>query len=386
MADDIDRRLDTAFADFTAAAAPRVKPAGLAPVRATVRRRRTVRIGVAAFVAAVAVIAPVAAFAARNTGTPPPPADSATPPPDPTGSPVPPDGVAPSLHSHKADCTSPSGDVRFLCDGTVTMPTSAHNGRCPDGAATFTGGRSGSVRLDSVAQTDVDGDGKAETIALYNCEGSDLGSQAVVAFTGTADGVRALGDFVTFQVQPGGIGWVPDIGTDADGHVWLEVSDRHEYTDPAVPQWRRYHWTGAGFAQDRGPTTFSTSSHGLVVTAALALAPAEPDGYRESVLTLTVRNDGTGTARDAVLDVYFEHGVPTGASVCPIVTQNTLLITRCTVGELAPGVTKTFPLHRRLTAIDAEAVTDGTVPEAGWAYLRFGPLRAATVAIPRATG
>jgi hypothetical protein len=59
---------------------------------------------------------------------------------------------------------------------------------------------------------------------------------------------------------------------------------------------------------------------------------------------------------------------------------------RCAVGELAPGATNTFPLHRRLTAIDAQAVTGGTVPEAGWAYLRFGPLRAATVANPQATG
>ncbi|WP_433062080.1 hypothetical protein [Dactylosporangium sp. CS-033363] len=403
MRDHTEQLLDAAFAGFTDAGGAQIKPAGLAPVRATVRRRRNVRTFGCAFAAVLAIVVPVAAYAARNgtNDTSPVPADSA-PGVHPSGRPVdaspradrpgPPEAIpgAPTLRSWVANCADPSLDglvtVKDLCDGTVTMPASAHNGQCPDRAATFTAGVSGTVHVRKVAQTDVDGDGRPETIALYDCTGTDLGSQAAVVLTRAADGIRTLGDLVTSESLPGGIHWVPDLGTDADGHVWLRVSDRREPDDPAVPQWRRYRWTGSSFTQDAGPTTFATDSRGLVVSATLTLQPLASDGSREAALMLTVRNGGTDTVEQPLLDVVFKHGARTGETECPDGAQNGVPIAHCSVPALAPGATRTFTIRRRLSAVDVAAVTDPSVAQTGWAYLQFGLLRAATVALPRATG
>jgi hypothetical protein len=67
-----------AFADFSAKAVPMIKPTGLGPIRATVSRRRGVRVTVAAVLTALAIAVPVtgyAMFPSRSGDAPSPTAD-----------------------------------------------------------------------------------------------------------------------------------------------------------------------------------------------------------------------------------------------------------------------------------------------------------------------
>ncbi|MFG2040059.1 hypothetical protein [Dactylosporangium sp. NPDC048998] len=422
MADDHDRLLDAAFADFTAATAPHVKPAGMDPVRATVRHRRTVRITAASFIAVIAVIAPVAAFAARDHGDSGPPVPggsspaaigSASPPAGPSSAPPsdtpsaqessapqtqsPPSVAAgaPPNRSVPVDCAHPTGggpvSMADLCNGTFDMPASDHNGNCPDGPATFKAGTSGYTKLVRVVQTDVDHDGQAETVALYNCGGSDPGTQAVVVFTRTGGSIRALGDFATYGEAPGAISWVSDLGAGNAGDVWLHVgnlkgSDGASFVEE-VQQWRGYRWDGRAFVQYAGSTSFTTPDRGVTVTnATMRLLPAS-GGVRPVTLTVTVHNGGGATVADVTVTVFanFELTAPKGD--CPVVTveYSDAKANRCSAGSLAAGATKTFTLRYELEESQAGGLAGNGSPGAGFVLLRLGDQQAAKKTIPSAT-
>ncbi|MFI5914739.1 hypothetical protein [Dactylosporangium sp. NPDC051541] len=381
MADDLDRMLGAAFAELTAARAPHVKPAGLAPVRARVHRRRTVRTALAAAAAVLVVVIPVAAFATRDRGdaTPPIPAVSASAPSSPAGT------DAPTIDAVNADCSRPPVEgpvsVQDLCDGTVPMPATDHSGLCPEGPTLFSAGQSGGpVLLLRTVRADVDHDGRPETAALYHCGGADPGRSTVAAvLTRTAEGVRALG----------GLRAAADIGADESGRIWARF-DSDRPADPlsivdAVHQWRGFGWDGSAFVQDRGSVSFDVRAAGLTVTAALRLDRPGPDGVRPATLTIAVGN----LDRDAHAGVDLRIPALTGGPVaergdCILADESHTTYNRCLVGTVAAAETRTVVLHYLVNPADVPRLTD-PAGVAGTVFVHLGDRRAGQVAIPPAT-
>lgn len=307
MPDFEDTLLTSAFADFRNAAAPHVKPDGVAAAYATVRVRRRARTVAVTALAALFVAGPVAAYAMVNGDSHGPPDQVAVSPgrtsPAPTTGPSASPSAAPTVGA-----AAPDGRISTaeLGRSTLELPAWAADALvddCPSGAVKFSGAShhvrdSVSVVIRKVVQTDLDGDGAQETAAWIAC-GDQSSTYQVVAFDRTGKGkVRTVGQVVA---QTGAVKGICDIGAGSDGSVRVKVVDYPAELQCHQPppgyaqqQWRGYRWNGSGFVQTDGPEAFPTNKKitDLAVTTTDLTYAAPVSGVRRGSMTVTVRNLG----------------------------------------------------------------------------------------------
>jgi len=255
--------LDDAFRAFQADTLAQVRPAGLAEARGRSRRRRRRQVTAVAVPALLAVVLPLATYAAAPRSSPlgGRPGLSALPsasglPSWVPGSPLPPwesepPPATPGLFCPFDPSLSPDSAATMdqLCAGTIDVPPwPADLGkRCVSGPLTFTDGAywNGSYVITfgpeygaPILSADVDGDGVAETVVVIVCNVMDAGqtvaAQVVVLKPGTGGRFTTLGRVVLaneiFQVAVTGTGTI-------------QVN---------VGQWYTFAWNGTGFAEVTG--------------------------------------------------------------------------------------------------------------------------------------
>ncbi|WP_433611385.1 hypothetical protein ACQP2P_44110 [Dactylosporangium sp. CA-139114] len=300
---DNDALLTSAFADFNSEVSTFVKPAGTAAARTTVQHRQKVRTIAAGAVAAIAIVTPVAAYAAIGTDSNGPPATPgvSVSPVETTTSPAAP-STAPS-----ATATAPDGRISKtdLGNATLTIPAwpKGFDEGCGKGAVKFSGGNGGAhppLKLEGdPAYVDVDHDGAQETVMLLSCspQGSDY---KVLAFDRDASGkIVTLGQVVGSAGSEGKQGadietiWSVQAGD--DGQVKVDVGEFRPCCDMAQAsqhQWRTYGWNGNAFTQTGGPPVFGPNPNTVEVSVTvdkLTMTAAGP-GTREGTLKVTVHN------------------------------------------------------------------------------------------------
>jgi len=303
-----DELLSATFAEFAAAAAPSVRPQGAEAARLEVahrRRLKTVSLGVLAVLALAVPATAYVAFGRTAHGPPRPPSTagptvepSAAPTDGPTPAPQVPDGgpCAPGKEP-----TVPPGAVSGaeLCSATLTLP--AWQGKpCTTTRAALTYGQmyiaeSFHLNLLSAIAADVDGDGRAETIAVFSC-GGEVFEQQAIAFRRARDGgIEVMGRVLASVAPIQGMWAVQPI---AGGRLRITVTDyglfvgQHVWT--GQQQERTYGWDGQKFVQVAGPTSFPPNPHlGDLALSAPDLAFSAPNGpTRTASYTLTAGNLG----------------------------------------------------------------------------------------------
>ncbi|PGH41500.1 hypothetical protein GA0070622_1241 [Micromonospora sediminicola] len=350
------------FAEFRAAYAPVVHPAGTAAVRRTVRRRRRRTAVVTAAAVVLAVAIPVGANAALERRPDPSPAPAQTGTPSPSAStspPAPTPSASPSTGGPAS--TAPDGRITRsqLLAARLDLPAWAPSAVCTAGptrlAASYR--KEGDVLLEKLAHGDVDGDGAVETVALLRCLIFQQGPSQVVALDRDADGrIVVLGQVTrSAKTAPG---WLLDTQVTDRGTVRVEMADRSPgggwSLDWSQRQWRGYRWSGTRFTQVDGPTSFAPNPHltDLTVSAGnVAWSAPDADGARTGTIAVTVRNLGAVPADLVELHLRMQVGtVADGGdwSACrdgappkgPIV---------CRFGPLGPGAERTFRFGLRNT-------------------------------------
>lgn len=364
---DLDR-VDAAFDTFRASQTPRLVPAGLAPVRVAVHRRRQVRVGVLASVAVVAVLAPVGAYAQSGWGRHGLPGGGPTSAPvDASGSGRPSVPTAPATAWGMACVTetppeaSPGSLSRTqLCNGTLDIPASPAAGQCPRGRIRFDFGYArpplpsgiDAFEVAELAYSDVDADGVNDAVAVVRCQVGERNVNQVLVFDrGPGGTIRTLGQVVAvgtgtvravrevevFPANTSSPVYVPQDGSvsvvvgnqdDTVVHATGPVAERGW---PPVEQWRTYHWTGAGFAQTAGSRSFlADHATNRLTLDVSAIAFETANGNQVGRATVTVHNLGGQPVRQVSLYAYFPAFGTTGACAqtiplegsdnCPIVT------------------------------------------------------------------
>ncbi|GAA2195596.1 hypothetical protein [Micromonospora lupini] len=331
------------FARYRAESLTEVESPGPAAVRVAVRKRRRRTVGAA--VAAVLAVAagPVLGYATLDRPQPQPG------PVEPTGSPsASPSATAPASASASPSTTASSSasPTRAAPDGrisrsqllaaTVSLPAWTTPADCPTGRVRLGAepARDDVNELVALDHGDLDGDGATETVALVRCVFGTRGPFQVVAFDrDTAGRVVTLGR-VTGTARPTP-GWVTALDVRDDGEVRVEVADIAPGggwpLKNSQRQWRGYRWSGDGFEQVSGPSTFGPNprSTDLSATATdLVLTPAA-DGSRSGAVTVRIRNDADRTAPEALLTMELPKAlrpVGDGWSGCDIQTRSTVQV------------------------------------------------------------
>jgi hypothetical protein len=348
---DLDNLLTGAVADYHEHTLPQIKPAGTAVARATATHRRKVRTAALSMAALVLVATPIAGYAAtqhNHNGPPTGVGSSATASPEASPSPV------PSTASPTPATTLAPVTAADLSNGVLDLPSwptpSCAHGRVSmkDGKAVNPGGSE--TRLVKTAAVDLDKDGSADAVAIFDCFAGNPSSQRAVAFRRAADG-----SIQTMGVVQEAVYTVKDIRADTDGTVELQVSDLAGSDGVAntrqVIQWRGYAWTGSQFIQAGGPTSFTVAVPGLTVTLSNLTFEAPVSGQRTGTMTVTLHNAGTTTIDDAA--VVYELSVATVTSPkCDRAVPDLPFTGRCAVAPIAPGGTATVTFT--LTAPDSE--------------------------------
>lgn len=318
--------LDDIFTAYTSGG-PLAVPSGAAAAQHVARRRRTTRL-VAAGVLAVAVLAAAPALASTWTDQDPPipPADTPAPTPStlsatPTATPSP-DMPAPAASA------PPDGRIskEQLGGATIDLPEwPAGQLACPSGRVRFSEGvavhpadRDITIEVRQVAHSDLDRDGAQETAALLRCNGREWSKARVLAFDRTASGdIETLGLVVeqTDQAWPTSSS-IADIRgiRPAVTAVEVEVADFGNNGVPlslAQHQWRAYSWSGKGFVQSGGPTTFPPNPRITDLSISGGDVQLSPVGSNraEGVIQLEVANLGPGQAPEPQVQVYLPPGV-----------------------------------------------------------------------------
>ena len=301
MAELDERVLRQAFDDLLRQTMPRVHPVGAESTRATGRRRRRERIVLAAFLALVAVTVPVFAFVivGRDGVLPAPPATPTSTAPSPSPSPA------------------PSAAVRFtnavtgpfdLAEATLPLDWSAAvfgtDYGCTSGAIRFFAGRhieTAQVHQDIIAvgHSDVDGDGKADALALVKCWHDIFGLSQLIALTNSGSTYRSLGVVVHSGMGFGGVGEISAFGVAATGEIRVRVHNIticcDESLDETAGQWRVYRLSGATFIQIDGPQTFEANTALADIRVdpkPVTLGHKDGNGKRHGTITVTVVNKG----------------------------------------------------------------------------------------------
>jgi hypothetical protein len=350
---DEPRHLRVALDDFHARVASRIVRPGAAAVHLTVRRRRNVRAA-----GAVAAMVAVVVGAVALLGGPVPPPDTGTPSETPaTASTDRPSGSpsSPPSPGQSPTAAAPVSQAE-LATATVDLPAWSQRA-CPSGRFTFRGvsTRNGTatVTIGQIAHPDVDRDGAPETAAVLTCQGD---AQVVLFDRGPAGAVTTVGQVVrtgnavraVFAVQANG------------SRVSVEVGDYRgccgESADLPQHQWRVYAWTGQGFQQVDGPTSFPPNPNvaDLSVSAGDLVWGPDNGGVQRGTVTVTVRNDGPGAPARATLafalggDTYLYqetlHELD-GWQGCTVGSENTKATCPVTVPPAGQSRTLTFELR-----------------------------------------
>ena len=334
---DLDALLAGAVDDYQRNTMPRIKPAGTAAARATATHRRRVHTAAMSAVALVVIAAPIAAYAAtdHDHNGPPNVASSQSASPAPSDSPsTTPTTPAPTL----APITE-----QELANATLNLPTWA-GGACPSGTVTFHNGQFGDTGtvarslLTKAASVDLDHDGSADAVAVFECQIGNPSSFEAVGFHRAADNsIQTLGPVVT------GINTIADIRAGDGGTVQLQVSNLAGSDGIAatgqIIQWRTYDWVGTRFNQTAGSTSFTVDIPGLTASVSDATFAAAVNGKRTGTMTVTLHNGGATTVSNATI-VY---QLTIGTVRTPICDKLSGLpmAGACHVAPIAPGATAT---------------------------------------------
>jgi hypothetical protein len=191
-----------------------------------------------------------------------------------------------------------------------------------------------------------------DVAAIVECRVGEGGPTQAVAFTRQRDGTyRTIGTVVhsspTFQQGAG-----PDIAEIAgltigdQGTVQATVRDRFGCCGvnraTITTQQRTYAWSGHGFQQDAGPTTF-LGDHAVsdlrVTAGTVAVTPTGAPMTYTGTLTVTVTNQGPEAIADVRLVVSAYTMPMTGGDWSRFSPDGV-----CTIGSMNAGATLTFTL------------------------------------------
>ncbi|MEV0456186.1 hypothetical protein [Catellatospora methionotrophica] len=239
-----------------------IRPTGSAAAYATLRRRRRVRsAGVAASALSV-VLAAGAAFTTFGGSGPTVPTPGGSADATPTASPT----------TRPSPVPVATGGTWFgLAGAVLDLPARTVSGKeCPPGPTRFQGGRAGSkVWIDSAVETDLDGDGRPEQVALIYCRPGEIPLGQVVAFRRDGAGFATLGVVVQVAAPkapphftPTAIERITRLAGDVSGEIRVEVGNLETtYSDTSAGpiglyQWRSYRWDGTAFQQSGGSRSF----------------------------------------------------------------------------------------------------------------------------------
>ncbi len=300
MADEFDDLILDALDEFrvTEAVVP-MAIGGQNAVRATVARRRRVRITTLSVLGALAVAVPIAAFAASPHGNNSPPvAATQTPPPSPTPSPSQP--APPPLSPEELKAAMLAAKPKFP-NGS---PCPNGSGELRDGGrTTFVDGKD--AHIFQVTTGHLKGDSSEQIVLKVSCApantAGEFHSDFAVAFDHTADGGFAgLGVVVT--AKPGEV--INTVAVAGSKVVATFGVDNYGVEPPDTrTQIREFTWDGSKFTQTAGPTEFpSLATPGFDLELTVANMVASELGecrYVDGVMTLerkgtvlvTVRNN-----------------------------------------------------------------------------------------------
>jgi hypothetical protein len=353
---DLDNFLAGAVDDYREHTLAQIKPAGSAVARATATHRKRVHAAAMSLVALVVVAAPIAAYAAteHNHNGPPVGVGSSS-----TASPTDAPSPSPSVTASAAPAvTLAPVTEQDLSNGTLDIPSWGGNG-CPSGRVQVHNGQLAGgaplTRLSKTATVDLDKDGSAEAVAIFECQVGNPSMYQAVGFHRAADGsIQTMGRVLE------GIDTIKDVRAGADGTVDLQVSDLAGSDGRAMTsqmiQWRGYGWTGSQFIQATGSTSFTVAVPGLTVTESNLTFEPPANGKRIGTMTVTLHNAGTMTISNA--SVVYELSVATVTSpTCDRMVANLPFTGRCPVrpiapGTIAPGATATVTFTLTAAATD----------------------------------
>ncbi|NIL56460.1 hypothetical protein [Salinispora arenicola] len=323
--------LDDIFTAYTSGG-PLAVPSGAAAAQHVARRRRTTRL-VAAGVLAVAVLAAAPALASTWTDQDPPIPPAETPTPIPSTLSATPTATPSTGVPTPSASAPPEGRIskEQLGGATIDLPEwPAGQLACPSGRVRFSEGvavhpadRDITIEVRQVAHSDLDRDGAQETAALLLCNGREWSKARVLAFDRTATGdIETMGLVVeqTDQAWPtsNSIAGIRSIRPAATA-VEVEVADFGNNGVPlslAQHQWRAYSWSGKGFVQSGGPTTFPPNPRITDLSISGDDVRLSPVGSNRAkgVIKLEVANLGPGQAPEPQVQVYLPRGT-TAASL-----------------------------------------------------------------------
>jgi hypothetical protein len=363
---DLDALLAGAVDDYHRQTLPQIRPVGSGQARATATHRKRVHTAVMGAIALVVVAVPVGVYAAtehNHNGPPGGVASSQSATPAPSESP----SVAPSAAPSGATPTLAPITQQDLSNATLNLPT-WDGGACPSGIVTLHNGQLGKVETQAIAHlvktvsVDLDHDGSADAVALFECP---IGNPSVfegVGFRRAMDGsIQTLGSVVPeirsiADIRPGDAG---------SGTVQLQVSNLQGSDGVAetgqVKQWRTYEWVGTRFNQTAGSMSFTVSVPALTVTLSDLTYEAPVNGKRTGAMTVTLHNGGTSTIDNA--SVVYELPDTVTAPKCDQVAADIPGTGQCPVQPIAPGATATVTFT--LSADASEFTGTGTFPLGG---------------------
>ncbi|MEV4516117.1 hypothetical protein AB0K00_45045 [Dactylosporangium sp. NPDC049525] len=353
--------IDNAFSNFREDG-PLPAPLGTGAVRTTVRHRHRVRVMTAGALAALAVAAPITAYATGRL-------DSNGPPTVPGATATVSESAAPEPTTVEPTKSAPDGRITQtdLGNAVLDLPKwvdeQLNQGMCPTGRQQFSKGRTkaaddvadfshiGTAAVKKVVHADVDGDGAQETVAVIECITGELGVQAVVGFDRDASGAIVTMGLVVGSDLGGAAKGRPEVirdirvaGTKIEAElgdlVICCVDDEQPVTNY---HWRTYSWTGTAFAQTGGPTAMPQNPRLTNLGVKLTGTPVRVNGTEiTGALTATIHNAGP-TAQEPVLWLT----VPAGISLKNLPSNCRLLndvevVLRCELPKLQVGKDTTF--------------------------------------------